>query len=104
MENYRAWANRFTISRVIAAWTKASPVEHSLSWSFAILLLCEIQAKVGSATHLRVRFSKAGRSAASSGPSGARPQITPSPRSSGPSRHGAKSLGSIRHWQPVFRT
>ena len=46
----------------MAAWTKASLVEQSLSWSLLMRRLSEIQAKVRSATHLRGRFSKAGRS------------------------------------------
>jgi len=46
--NPQARASLLAITRVMAAWTNASPVEHSRSWSFAILLLCEIQAKVRS--------------------------------------------------------
>ena len=46
----------------MAAWTKASAVEQSLSWSLLMRRLSEIQAKVRSATHLRGRFSKAARS------------------------------------------
>ena len=33
------------MSRVIAAWMKASPVEHSHSYSFAMRRLWEIQSK-----------------------------------------------------------
>ena len=49
------------MSRVIAAYTKVSPVAQSRSWSLPILRLWLIQAKVRSATHLLGRFSKDGR-------------------------------------------
>ncbi len=49
------------MSRVIAAWMKASLVEQSRSLSFAMRRLWLIHAKVRSATHLLGNLSKAGR-------------------------------------------